>query len=74
MELSLPQRQIDSLAGLALRLGKDPSELLAEAVDKLLADEDLFARQVKVGIDQIARGEFIEEEAMDERVRQLMRA
>jgi predicted transcriptional regulator len=74
MELGLPQHQIDSLAALAARVRKSPGELVVEAVDRLLADENWFDRQVEIGIDQIARGQCIEEAEMDERVRRMMRA
>jgi predicted transcriptional regulator len=74
MELSLPQSQLDQLAELALRVRKSPTELLSEAVDKLLADEQWFAQQVQVGIDQFAHGEFLDEAAMNERVEHLLRA
>jgi predicted transcriptional regulator len=74
MDLNLPQHQVDSLADLAARVSKSPSELVVEAVDRLLADENWFERQVQIGIDQIASGECIEEEEMDERVRRMTRA
>jgi predicted transcriptional regulator len=47
--------------------------LAAEAVDRLLAQENWFDAQVQLGIDQIARGEFLEEEEMDVRVARMMR-
>jgi predicted transcriptional regulator len=43
-------------------------------VDRLLAQEEWFDAQVQLGIDQIARGEFLEEEEMDARVARMMRA
>jgi len=43
-------------------------------VERLLAEENWFDAQVQLGIDQIARGEFIEEEEMDARVARMMRA
>jgi predicted transcriptional regulator len=74
MDLQLPERQATELANLAMRTGRSASELAVEAVDRLLAQEDLFDAQVQLGIDQIARGEFIEEEEMDARVARMMRA
>lgn len=74
MELDLTQNQIDSLAELAARAGRSPGDLLVEAAERLLADESWFARQVQTGVDQMARGEFLEEDAMDERVRRLLQA
>jgi predicted transcriptional regulator len=74
MELLLPERQAAGLASLSIRTGRSASELAVEAVDRLLAEEGWFDAQVEVGIDQIARGEFLEEEEMDARVARMMRA
>jgi predicted transcriptional regulator len=73
MELQLPDRQSAELTSLAARTGRSPSDLVTEAVDRLLAHEDWFDAQVQVAIDQIARGEFIEEEEMDARVARMIR-
>jgi predicted transcriptional regulator len=73
MELELPGRQAAELAVLATRTGRSPNELVAEAVDRLLAQEAWFDAQVQVGIDQIARGEFLSEEEMDARVERMLR-
>ncbi|MGA9127308.1 MAG: hypothetical protein WB425_04140 [Terracidiphilus sp.] len=70
----LPERQAAGLASLSIRTGRSASELAVEAVDRLLAEEGWFDAQVAVGIDQIARGEFLEEEEMDARVARMMRA
>jgi predicted transcriptional regulator len=40
----------------------------------MLAHNDWFNAQVQIGIDQIARGEFIEEEEMDARVERILRS
>jgi len=74
MDLQLPERQASGLASLSTRTGRSASDLAAEAVDRLLAEENWFDSQVQLGIDQIARGEFLEEEEMDARVARMMRA
>jgi len=73
MELHLPERQQIPLADLSVQTGRSTTELVVEAVDRMLADQDWFDAQVQIGIDQIARGEFLEEEEMDERVARLLR-
>ena len=73
MDLQLPDRQAAELASLSTRTGRSASELAAEAMDRLLAQENWFDSQVQLGIDQIARGEFLEEEEMDARVARMMR-
>ncbi len=74
MDLQLPEPQASGLGSLATRTGRTASELAVEAVERLLAEENWFDAQVQLGIDQIARGEFIEEEEMDARVARMMRA
>jgi predicted transcriptional regulator len=74
MELQLPERQAAGLASLSTRTGRTTVELAVEAVDRLLAHEAWFDAQVQLGIDQIARGEFLEEDEMDARVARMMRA
>jgi predicted transcriptional regulator len=72
MELELPDRQTTELAQLSARTGRSANELVVEAVDRLLSQESWFEEQVRVGMDQIARGEFLEEEEMDARVAKLL--
>jgi predicted transcriptional regulator len=72
MDVQLPEPQAAALASLSARTGRSASELAAEAIDRLLAAESWFDTQVQLGIDQIARGEVIEEEEMDARVTRLM--
>jgi len=70
----LPQQQEAQLQALASQTGRGTDELVQEAVSQLLAYNDWFQAQVQVGIDQIARGAFIEEEEMDSRVERLLRS
>jgi predicted transcriptional regulator len=46
--------------------------LVQEAVTRLLAHSEWSQEQVQIGIDQIARGEFIEEEEMDARIKRML--
>lgn len=74
MDFQLPERQAAELASLSMRTGRSASELAVEAVERLLTEANWFDAQVQLGIDQIARGEFLEEEEMDVRVARMMRA
>jgi predicted transcriptional regulator len=65
--VQLPQSQETQLNELAARTGRGTDALLQEAVAQLLVRNGRFSQQVQVGIDQIKRGEFIEEEEMDAR-------
>ena len=72
MEVSLPQDQESQLNELALRTGRGTDDLVQEAVARLLAHNEWFKGQVPMGIDQIARGEFIEEDEMDIRIERML--
>jgi len=72
MEVHLPQAQEVELNQLAATTGRGTDELVQEAVARLLAHKDWIRQQVQIGVDQIERGEFIEEEEMDARVARML--
>ena len=72
MEVLLPENQEAQLNDLALRTGRGTDDLVQEAVTRLLAHSEWSQEQVQIGIDQIARGEFIEEEEMDARIKRML--
>jgi predicted transcriptional regulator len=74
MEVHLPQQQEAQLNDLAAQTGRGTDELVQEAVARLLDYNDWFKRQVQIGVDQINRGKFIEEEEMDARVTRMLRS
>ena len=74
MEVHLPQNQESQLNDLAIQTGRGTDDLVQEAVGRLLAHTEWFKQQVQVGIDQIARGEFIEEEEMDSRIERMLQS
>lgn len=74
MEVHLPQQQEAQLRALASQTGRGTDDLVREAVSQLLAYNEWFQTQVQIGIDQVARGEFIDEEEMDARVERLLRS
>jgi predicted transcriptional regulator len=74
MELHLPQEQETQLNALAAQTGRATNELVQEAVAQMLAYTEWFQAQVQIGIEQIARGEFIEEDEMDARVERMLRS
>ena len=73
MEVHLAELQIAELNELAAKTGRGTDELVQEAVSKLLAHNEWFKDQVKVGLEQIERGEFIDEEEMVARVERMQR-
>ena len=74
MEVHLLHEQESQLAELASKTGRGTDDLVREAVTQMLAHNEWFKQQVQVGIDQIARGEFIEEDEMDARVERMLTA
>ena len=74
MEVHLPKNQEVQLNELAAKTGRGADDLVQEAVAQLLAQNEWFKRQVQVGVDQIARGDGIEEEEMDARVEQMLQS
>jgi predicted transcriptional regulator len=72
MELKLADRQTTELCELASRTGPTPGQLVEESVDRMLNEDRWLRDQVQPGIDQVARGEFLEEEEMDQRVARLL--
>ena len=72
MEVLLPENQEAQLNELALRTGRGTDDLIQEAVARMLAHDAWFKEQVQIGIDQIARGEFIAEDEMDARVTRML--
>lgn len=72
MEVSLAQHQEAQLSALALRTGRGTDDLVQEAVTRLLVHNEWLKHHVQVGIEQIARGEFIEEDEMDARIARLL--
>jgi predicted transcriptional regulator len=74
MEVHLPPTQEAQLAELAVKTGRGADELVQEAVARLLSYNEWFKQQVQIGVDQIARGEFIEEEEMDPRIKRMLQS
>ena len=74
MEVHLLHTQESQLNELATKTGRGTDELVQEAVARLLAHNEWFKQQVQIGIDQIARGEFIDETEMDARVERMLQS
>ena len=73
MEVHLSEHHETQLNELAAKTGRGADELVREAIDRLLEQNQWFEEQVQIGMDQVARGEFIEEEEMDARVERMLR-
>jgi predicted transcriptional regulator len=71
MEVRFTTEEEARLARIATQEGVDPAELVKDAALRLLEDDIRFRAGVRKGIAQADRGEFIEEEEMDARVKRM---
>ena len=71
MEVRFTPEEEARLAKIATQEGLDPQELVKEAALRLLEDDTRFRAGVRKGIEQADRGEFVEEEEMDARVKRM---
>ncbi len=73
-EVHFTPEQEARLSKIATKEGVDPEELVKDAALRLLEDDTRFRSGVQKGIGQADRGEFVEEEEMDARVKRLFRS
>jgi len=66
-----PEQEV-KLQQIAMREGLNPEQLVKDAALKLLEDDELLRAGVRKGLAQAERGEFIEEEEMDARVKKML--
>ena len=71
MEVQFTPEEEARIARIATREGVAPAELVKDAALRLLEDDTRFRAGVRKGIEQADRGEFIEEEEMDARVKRM---
>jgi len=74
MEVRFTPEQEARLSKIATQEGVDPEELVKDAALRLLEDDVRFRAGVRKGIEQADRGEFVEEEEMDARVKRMLRS
>jgi predicted transcriptional regulator len=73
MEVHLTAEKEAQLQQLASNTGRNPVQVVEEAVDRLLEEDDRFRVAVRKGFASLDRGDFIEEEEMAVRVEQMLR-
>ena len=71
MEVQFTPEEEARLARIATQEGVAPAELVKDAALRLLEGDARFRAGVQKGIEQADRGEFIEEEEMDARVKRM---
>jgi predicted transcriptional regulator len=72
MEVHFTPEQEARLAEIAANASTDAETLVKDAALRLLREDARFRAAVREGIAQADRGEFIEEEEMDARLKQML--
>jgi predicted transcriptional regulator len=72
MEVRFTPEQEALLSEIANHEGVQPEALVKDAALRLLEDDVRFRTGVRKGLEQAERGEFIEEEEMDARVKRML--
>lgn len=73
MEVRFTPEEEARLVRIATQEGVDPEELVKDAALRLLEDDARFRAAVQKGLEHADRGEFIEEEEMDARVKRMFK-
>ena len=74
MEVSFSREQQEKLAQIAMKAGTVPERVVANVVVRYLDEEARFLAAVEKGLAAAARGEFIDEAAMDARLEAMFKA
>ena len=74
MEVSFSREQQEKLAQIAMQAGTVPERVVANVVVRYLDEEARFLAAVERGLAAAARGEFIDEAAMDARLEAMFKA
>ncbi len=74
MEVHFTPEQTAHLSALAAQAGTDLEHFVRDAALRLIEEDLRFRAAVQQGIEQADRGEFIEEEEMDARVKRMLSA
>jgi len=73
MEVHFTPEQEAQLSQMAAKAGTNPERLVKDILVRYLDDEAQFLTAVEKGIAAAERGEFIEEEEMDDRIERMFK-
>ena len=68
MEVQLSPEKQAKLEDFATRTGREPSQLVVEAVDRMLEHDERFIEAVEIGRAAARRGELLEHEEVVARI------
>lgn len=74
MEVHFTPEQEAQLSQIAAHTGTVAADLVKDAALRLLEEDCRFRAAVRKGVEQANRGEFIEEEEMDDRIERMLQS
>lgn len=74
MEVQLSPEKEARLQDYAMRTGREPSQLVAEAVDRMLEYDARFIQAVEAGRAAARRGELLEHDEVVARIEAMLKA
>lgn len=74
MQLQFTPEEEARLKEIAAQEGVNPEELVKDAALRLLEEDAQFRAGVRKGLEQADRGDFIEEEEMDARIKRMFQS
>jgi len=72
MEVKLTPELEAKLDSIAAQQGRDAQSLVKEAVERLVGYDEWFVREVEKGLEQIERGEVLEDQEVGARLEKLL--
>jgi predicted transcriptional regulator len=72
MEVHFTPEQQAQLSKLATQEGVDTEKLVKDAALRLIEDDERFRASVRKGLEQADRGEFVEEQEMNLRIKKFV--
>ena len=72
MEIHFTPEEEALLSKIATHIGTDPEQMIKDAALRLLEEDARFLDAVQRGIAEADRGELIDEEEMDRRVKRML--
>lgn len=74
MEIHFPPEKEARLQRVAARMGRNPSEVVEEALDRMFDYDERFLAAVEEGRASARRGDLLEHDAVVQRVEQMLRS
>jgi predicted transcriptional regulator len=74
MEIHFTPEEEELLSKIATQAGTDPEQMVKDAALRLLEEDARFRAAVEKGIAEADRGELIDEEDMDARVKRMLQS